>query len=66
MDTNELAQATMEVLRAVTVTLALEQKADMGRLASALRTWAKGAGLTPTSRLMLGDLAEGLDILGGK
>ena len=63
MENEDLLNAVQQVLRGVTVCLALEQRADMGRLASALQAFADSPDLAAPARTMLMDLATGLGMI---
>lgn len=62
--TNEDMNIIQQVLRGITVSLALEQKADMARLGSALQAFATNSAIDSVVSTMLIDLAEGISMLG--
>ena len=56
---------TQQVLRSVLVALAAQHPAAMPHVAHALRAASLQPALEPIARQMLGDLADGLDMLTG-
>ena len=59
----EMINIIQQVLRALTVTLAASQQADLGKLGAALESAAGHQALEPMARQMLADLAGGLLLL---
>lgn len=57
-------QVAQEVFRAITLSLALEQKADMARLSAVLQTFSTNPEISPAAHLMLLDLAGNIGALG--
>lgn len=64
MANEDVLNCVQEVLRGVTVCLALEQHADMARLSSVLQAYALGHTLSSEAHRMLMDLAIGVAMLG--
>ena len=53
-----------QVLKGITISLAMHRQEDLAKLASALQAFASTHNLEPEAVAMLQDLAQGFDMLG--
>jgi hypothetical protein len=60
----ETLNVMQQVLKCITVSLAMHHKEDMPKLASAIQAWASTPTLDSHAKAMLFDIAQGLDMLG--
>lgn len=63
MNGEQALDAVQQVLRGLTICLAMESKADMGRLSAALAEFARHPNLDGSARAMLLDLSTGLGMI---
>lgn len=62
-DSEDTLDIVQQVLRGMLVSLAVSQRADMQLCSSSLKAFAEDGNLDPMAKVMLNDLARGMDLL---
>lgn len=63
-ESEDTLDVVQQVLRGLTVSLALSAKVDLQQCAASLNSFAEDDNLDPMAKVMLNDLARGLELIG--